>query len=110
FAARTSVHAIVAAQLSEMPAPLVSVRNDVPAALSDLVQRCLAKDPDHRPASARELLAALDQAVSTGSGTAAASAPASLSATALRRKARLRVVIAAPVIALVALGVWFAAS
>ena len=112
FVARTSVHAIVAAQLSEMPAPLVSVRNDVPAALSDLVQRCLAKDPDHRPASARELLAALDQAVSTGSGTAAASAPASLlaSATALRRKARLRVVIAAPVIALVALGVWFAAS
>ncbi|MGH7626133.1 MAG: protein kinase domain-containing protein, partial [Gemmatimonadaceae bacterium] len=108
FGGRTSVHAIVAAQLSEMPAPLVSVRTDVPAALSELVQRCLAKDPDHRPASARAILAALDEAASTGSGTAAT--PVTAPAIAVRRNVRLRAVIAASVFALAALAVWFAAS
>ena len=42
------------------PAPLAEVIDGVPAELDALVLRCLAKDPDERPASARELLAALE--------------------------------------------------
>ena len=72
FAGKPSVQAIVVAQMSETPPPLVTVRSDVPTALSDLVQRCLQKDPDLRPASATEILASLDQMTTTGSGASAA--------------------------------------
>ena len=71
FAGRPSLQALVAAQMSETPAPLSSVRQDVSPVLSDLVQRCLEKEPSRRPASATELLAQLDQATSTGSRAAA---------------------------------------
>ncbi|HEY8311139.1 MAG TPA: protein kinase, partial [Gemmatimonadaceae bacterium] len=71
FAGKPSIQAIVVAQMSETPLPLVTVRSDVPTALSDLVQRCLQKDPDLRPASAAEILASLDQ-MTTGSSAAAA--------------------------------------
>ncbi|HEY7897763.1 MAG TPA: protein kinase [Gemmatimonadaceae bacterium] len=71
FAGKPSVQAIIVAQMSETPPPLVTVRSDVPKALSDLVQHCLQKDPDLRPASATEILASLDQMTTTGSGAAA---------------------------------------
>ncbi len=71
FAGKTGLHAIIAAQITETPPPLTTVRSDVPRALSDLVRRCLEKDPDRRPASATEMLAALDQATSTGTRVAA---------------------------------------
>jgi serine/threonine-protein kinase len=66
FAATTPAKVLVAV-LSENPKPLVEVRPDVPASLSDLVMRCLSKEPDERPGSARMLLNALD-AFSTASG------------------------------------------
>jgi serine/threonine-protein kinase len=59
FADRTSPQALMAAHFSETPAPLPKT---VPRPLAALVARCLAKDPAHRPASASELLAALDAA------------------------------------------------
>ncbi|HET7188816.1 MAG TPA: protein kinase, partial [Gemmatimonadaceae bacterium] len=52
--------ALLTARMSEDPPRLDMVRADVPSALSDLVMRCLARDPADRPQSAEELLGALD--------------------------------------------------
>jgi eukaryotic-like serine/threonine-protein kinase len=52
--------ALLTARMSEDPPRLDMVRVDVPHALSDLVMRCLARDPADRPQSAEELLTALD--------------------------------------------------
>ena len=53
--------ATMAAQLTRDPAPLETVRPDVPAALSDIIRRCLSKDPAGRPESAEALLAELEE-------------------------------------------------
>ena len=53
---------IVAAHLTVEPEPVSSRRADVPPAVAVVIARCLQKDPAHRPASAREVLAALDTA------------------------------------------------
>ena len=55
--------ALLAAQMGETPAALKTVRPDVPVALSDLIRRCLEKDPARRPASASEVLGVLDTVV-----------------------------------------------
>ena len=60
--AHRSVAALFAAHLTEAPMPVVSHRADVPPALAALVERCLAKDPDARPADASAVLSALDLA------------------------------------------------
>ena len=60
--ANRSVAALVAAHLTEVPMPVASRRADVPPALAALVERCLAKDPDARPAGAADLISALDLA------------------------------------------------
>jgi serine/threonine-protein kinase len=75
FSGKGSLQALVAAQVSETPMPLSSVRADAPLALSDLVQRCLEKERGRRPASASELLAQLDQVTSAGSPIARTSSP-----------------------------------
>jgi serine/threonine-protein kinase len=59
FAAATPQR-MLAAVLTEDPKPLAEVEPEVPQALSDLVMRCLAKEPNQRPANAKELLNALD--------------------------------------------------
>ncbi len=60
FSGRTPA-ATMTAQLTEMPAPVNRVRRDVPLALSQLVERCLAKDPADRPATAQMVLDELDR-------------------------------------------------
>jgi serine/threonine-protein kinase len=52
---------MIAAHLSELPAPLSQRRPDVPSALAEVVMRCLEKDPAHRPQSADDLIVALDR-------------------------------------------------
>jgi serine/threonine-protein kinase len=52
--------ALLAAQLSEIPAPLTSRRYDVSVPLATLVMQCLEKEPAKRPKSATEVLRALD--------------------------------------------------
>ena len=54
--------AVLAAQLTEMPAPLAARRYDVPAALANTVMRCLEKDPNDRPRNAGEILRVLEGA------------------------------------------------
>jgi tetratricopeptide (TPR) repeat protein len=53
-------HQIVAAHFRDRPQPLTSGRADAPPAITELVARCLEKDPARRPQSAVELLNALD--------------------------------------------------
>jgi serine/threonine-protein kinase len=72
FAQHTTPQALLAAHLRDTPESLRTTRVDVPTGLSELVARCLAKEPTARPASASELLAALDQ-VATPDPAAAAS-------------------------------------
>ena len=52
--------ALLAAQLSEAPAPLEQVRPDVPSRLARLVTLCLQKEPADRPQDAGAILATLD--------------------------------------------------
>jgi serine/threonine protein kinase len=59
---------LAAMHLSQEPVPLSRWRPAVPAALDQLVMRCLEKRPADRWQSARELIAALERA-GTGDGT-----------------------------------------
>ena len=61
---------LVAMHLTEEPVPLSKRRPSVPAALEEVVMRCLHKRPADRWPSARELIAALDQAASADGGSA----------------------------------------
>jgi len=66
FAASTPQR-VLAAVLTQEPKLLIEVRPDVPPSLSELVMRCLSKDPIERPPSARQVLDSLDM-FSTASG------------------------------------------
>ncbi|MEP6834831.1 MAG: serine/threonine-protein kinase [Gemmatimonas sp.] len=81
---------MVAAHLSVVPAPISERRDDVPAALSELVMRCLAKDPDDRPASASEAHDVLDQ-ITLNTTTPAPTSGSSRAATAPTNAKRFRV-------------------
>lgn len=51
---------VLAAHLTEKPRSITSVRTDVPRPLAAILMRCLEKDPADRPASAAEILTALE--------------------------------------------------
>ncbi|MDB4873940.1 MAG: protein kinase [Gemmatimonadetes bacterium] len=53
-------HQLIVSHMTETPVSIAVRRPDVPPALAALVMRCLAKDPNDRPASASEILTALD--------------------------------------------------
>jgi serine/threonine-protein kinase len=50
----------MAAQFTRDPAPLETIRDDVPPALASLIRRLLSKRADDRPADAHQVLAALE--------------------------------------------------
>ncbi len=70
FAGR-SPQKLLAAQLGERPAEIESIRPDVPAALAELVMRCLEKNADDRPQVAAALVRTLDTVTTSGSARAA---------------------------------------
>ncbi len=74
FADRTPQR-MLAAHLSESPAPIVSLRSDSPAGLNSLVARLLQKDPADRPQSANDILRSLDSLATTSLPTLSLSAP-----------------------------------
>ncbi len=60
FAGKTSAAQLMAAHLGEQPVPLTQKVPDIHPDLARLVMQCVEKDPDKRPASASEILEALD--------------------------------------------------
>ena len=96
-----SSHAtLIAAILAHEPPRLSSVQPRAPAALERIVSTCLAKDPDDRWQTSRDLLRALEWAADAPSEDAAASA-----------RPRSRVVAWATLgVAIGALGMWLASS
>ncbi len=91
------VQNVLAAHLFEQPKPLRDVRPDVGRALSDVVMRCLSKEPDDRWASAEEIVHELEALATPGTGTAAVRGVA-------RRGKRTTVVVLAAVVAVAAIG------
>jgi serine/threonine-protein kinase len=67
FAGKHTAHALIVAHLIEAPPPLNAARPGLAPALVALVTRCLAKAPEERPGSAREVVDLL--------GTSASSPP-----------------------------------
>ncbi|MDQ3080670.1 MAG: protein kinase [Gemmatimonadota bacterium] len=65
FAGKLS-HQLAIAHAMETPPPLETANRTVPRPLSSLVAQCLAKNPDERPQSAREIVERLES-VSTSS-------------------------------------------
>lgn len=57
--------AVLLQHVTKAPAPVATVARGVPASLATIIDRCLAKDPAHRFASAAELHDALDAAIPT---------------------------------------------
>jgi len=52
---------LASAILREVPPPVTDRRVDLPSALAEVIDRCLEKDPERRPQSAREIVDALRQ-------------------------------------------------
>jgi serine/threonine-protein kinase len=63
FARHVTAQKLVAAHLSETPAPLSVARPDVPPDVAALIMQCLAKDSAERPVSATEVLTRLSAAI-----------------------------------------------
>ena len=60
FFGKRTAQQLIAAQIAETPRPIDEMRRNIPAALSSLITRALAKEPADRPQSAKELLETLD--------------------------------------------------
>ncbi len=64
----TAAHEIITAHMVSTATPVRELRPETPAPLAQLITRCLEKSPDRRPQSARELLDALDAAITPSHG------------------------------------------
>jgi TolB-like protein/tetratricopeptide (TPR) repeat protein len=106
FAGR-GVQATFAAQMSETPAPIESLRTSTPPALARLVARCMAKSAADRPQSATEIVQELD-AIATPSGGTAPYTAASTVAYPATRSRRAPWLIAAGLVILAAGGAFAA--
>jgi serine/threonine-protein kinase len=62
----TSTQQLIVKQLTEAPPPIASVRADTPAALAELIEQCVRKEPAERFADAGAVIEALDRAQVVG--------------------------------------------
>jgi len=94
--------AVLAAQVTQAPEPVSAHRAAVPAALAELVMRCLEKRPADRWQSAEEMRAVLETLATPSGGSAptVAGRPAAVP----RRRGRLRAALWAAGVALLAVG------
>ncbi len=76
FARYTTPHQLITAHLTEPPAPITGSQVAVPPGLAALTLQCLEKDPARRPASASEVLTALDSVTTPAQSLPAPAAPA----------------------------------
>jgi serine/threonine-protein kinase len=83
--ANRSVAEQMSAHLVERPAPVSSMRPEVPEALDALVARCLEKEPSRRPQAATEILALLDDPAVVSGQVASSSTPSLVVAQRRRR-------------------------
>jgi serine/threonine-protein kinase len=65
FAERRTAQAMIVAHLTERPAPLATLTAEANPSVERMVMQCLAKDPSERPASASEVVAALEAPFAT---------------------------------------------
>jgi eukaryotic-like serine/threonine-protein kinase len=96
FAERKTMQALITAHVTENPPSLSERRPEVPEALAALVMRCLEKNPENRPQSASELLAAVESVNTSRESVAATAAPP-------RRRHRAIPIAAVLVVAVVSL-------
>ena len=69
-----SAASLIRAHFLDAPPPIGTKRADVPDALAALVERCLEKDPDDRPPTARDIIEVLDNLASAQRGGSASTA------------------------------------
>jgi eukaryotic-like serine/threonine-protein kinase len=109
FTAPTA-QALLAAQITQTPEPVMQHRRTVPVGLNSVIMRCLEKRPADRWQSAAELVPQLDTMSTPSSGTMPVAAPAVISTgteKAIRRGHPLRVAAAFIVTSIVVLAaVW----
>jgi len=60
FSERRTAHALIVAHMTEQPTPLATLTSEVTPSMESIVMQCLGKDPLERPASASDVVAALD--------------------------------------------------
>jgi Tol biopolymer transport system component/tRNA A-37 threonylcarbamoyl transferase component Bud32 len=104
FAGRTPQETL-AAHVTEQPQPVTARRAAVPRVLAEAVMRALAKKPADRWQGADDLLAALEQLMTTPSG---GSAPTAAVPAVARRRPAWLVPVAGVVVVAALLGTWFA--
>jgi serine/threonine-protein kinase len=103
FAGRAGTQQLLVAHLTERPAPLAERAPHLPPALAALVEQCLEKAPDARPATAADALERLDVVAFSGERPAA-QRPAGGHPGRARPGRRARTLAAAGAAGLVALG------
>jgi serine/threonine protein kinase len=74
FQGKNALSTLVAVAMKE-PLPPTRINSEVPRALSDLVLQLLEKDPEHRPASAGEVVAELQDLEKSLDGTSVTDTP-----------------------------------
>jgi eukaryotic-like serine/threonine-protein kinase len=106
FVGRMTAQQLIAAHIAEVPAPIASRNPAIPAALAGVVMRCLEKDPAQRPASAAELLAALDDVSTPNAQHIGGTSPAQPSTTPARQRGIWWTLGGAIAVVAVAAGAW----
>jgi serine/threonine protein kinase len=92
---------VASAILEKEPAPITTIKPMTPSALDHAIRRCLAKDPDHRWQSARDVALELEWIITNSSSGGDVAGPSDL-----RRNARERLAWGTILAVLLAVVVW----